>query len=349
MVKIKNLLIINTPFHLKVLINIFAVETQSQDTLVLSNELVNTSKLLARNETIPKYVFSRKKLFKSPLKQWNQTRREVQNVKKDVCNLINSYDFSKDLNIIICSDKDIFTQILIESLRTICPQKKLIAVEEGLGFYMRLTFNDTILSYIYKILTPFLFNIRLYYIRRLGSHPEIDVIYVRALDLLPKGLSGLNKYKTFQLDCTKEKSKIKDGKCLFYSFPEQDYGLSRNVKLNLILFINKQISAYNKELFIKPHPREEIDWLKQQLKSFENITFLDKSLPGEDINYFDFELIINFFSSIILDIIHKKYPKNKVLTIGIWKKPRVSFDFNLKYYSLKKFKNTNIFKENNNE
>ena len=90
--------------------------------------------------------------------------------------------------------------------------------------------------------------------------------------------------------------------------------------------------------------QKEIDFLKQQLESFENITFLDKRHPGEDICYFDYELIINFFSSIILDIIEKNYPKSNILTVGVWGKPRVSFDTELKYYNIRKFKKLTFFK-----
>lgn len=344
MVKINNLFIMTTPFHQKALYKLFDEKIQNHDTLVLTNELVDTTKISSKKEKLPTYVFSRRKLFKYPLKYWTHTKREILKVKNDINVLIKSYNFSENVNIIICSDKDIYTQILIEQLRVLCPQKKIIAVDEGLGFYMRLTLKDRIFSFVYKILTPILFNIRLYYIRRLGSHPEIDVIYVRALNLLPKGLLALDKYKTFRFNYDRNDSEIKTGKCLFFSFPDQDYGLHPSVKLNLVLHIARQTKANAKELVIKPHPREDIDFLKQQLESFENITFLDKRHPGEDICYFDYELIINFFSSIILDIIEKNYPKSNILTVGVWGKPRVSFDTELKYYNIRKFKKLTFFK-----
>lgn len=337
MEKINNLIILTTPFHKLAVNKLFAELLNRDDTLVLYSEFVDVVDVLAKKQQLTNYNFSRSKLFSSPFKNFVKIKSKLNEAKIEANSLISEFDFSLSLNIIICSDKDIFTQILLNKLFDKKSNRKLSAVEEGLGFYVDTNKKDQLLSLIYKVVTPILFGSRLYYVKRLGIYPKISTVYLRTLDLLPGGISNKVEYKTFKLDSSIKKEKIRNGKCLFFSFPEQDYHMDLELKINLIEDIATHAQNNNKDLIMKPHPRENIDLIRSRLDKIQNLIIIDKRMLGESLNYFDYEFIINFFSSIILDVIENEYPKHKLLTIGISEKPLIKFENELKYCSLNKF------------
>jgi hypothetical protein len=346
MEQINNLIILITPFHKMVVNKLFPELLDRKDTLVLYSEFVNHKDIAAPKIKLINYNFSRSELFSAPIKNFPKTRAKLNSAKNKVNSLISEFDFSLSLKIIICSDKDIFTQIFLNKLFDNDNQRKLIAIEEGLGFYVKTNKKDQLFSLIYRMVTPVLFGTRLYYVKRLGIYPKISTIYIRALDLLPKGVTEKTEYKTFKLNSSTERKEIVNGKCLFFSFPEQDYDMDVELKINLIEDIANFALKNNKELIIKPHPREKIELIQERLSNIENIKIIDKKTSGESLNYFDYEYIVNFFSSIILDIIENDYPENRLITIGIPEKPLITFKNNLRYCSLANFKAADVIKFN---
>jgi hypothetical protein len=242
------------------------------------------------------------------------------------------------LEIYLGTDKDIYTQLLLNDLYKHSNEYRLTLVDEGLGYYVNLNFKDRMLSLMYKLLTPIIFGSRLYYIKRLGVYPKINNIYLRTPELLNSKNKDINYVKFNLKNKTNTFTNIKEGKVLLYSFPNQDGTISSEAKIKIIQDIGRYLATLDKDLIIKPHPRENIYELKTVLGKQKNVRILDNKFTGEDINYFEFELIINFFSSIVIDILDKNYPKNKILTIGFNKKPQIHFSKNLKYCYIKKFK-----------
>jgi hypothetical protein len=346
MEQINNLIILITPFHKMVVNKLFPELLDRKDTLVLYSEFVDSIDIIAQKRKLTNYNFSRSELFSAPFKNFSKTRAKLINAKNNVNSLSSEFNFSLSLNIIICSDKDIFTQIFLNKLFDNENHRKLIAIEEGLGFYVKTNKKDQLFSLIYRMVTPVLFGTRLYYVKRLGIYPKISTIYIRALDLLPKGVSEKIEYKTFKLNSSTERKEIVNGKFLFFSFPEQDYKMDVELKINLIEDIANFALKNNKELIIKPHPREKIELIQERLNKIENIKIFDKKISGESLDYFDYEYIVNFFSSIILDIIENDYPESRLLTIGVPEKPLIKFKNELKYYSLASFKAEDVIKFN---
>jgi hypothetical protein len=130
---------------------------------------------------------------------------------------------------------------------------------------------------------------------------------------------------------------IKKGTVLFFSFPEQDLQYDSQKKIALHLSIAQYLQKHGRKLIIKPHPRENVTYLQQNL-THSNIEILDEQQLGEELHYFDYEFIINVFSSVILDIIDSTYPKNNLLTLGYTDIPPMKFDEELKYIPLSNFK-----------
>jgi len=220
--------------------------------------------------------------------------------------------------------------------------KKLTVVDEGIGFYVNKNIKDELLSLTYRLLTPVFFGSKLYYIKRLGVYPKIDTIYLRTPELL-KNKNNKISYIQFSLNNQIEESlEIPKGNVLLFSFPDQNYQIQKGLKNKIIKEIAYYLNENGKKLIIKPHPRENLNELKAFLSNINNIQILDNNFSGEELDYFDYEIIVNFFSSIILDLIDRKYPNKRIFTIGFTKKPEICLGENLKYCSINNFSATDF-------
>lgn len=345
MKKINHIVLIITPFHKKVISHLFPDLLNRKDVLILFSEYVSLSKGDAALERLKNYNFSRKKLFNNPFGLLKNTQQKIESIKKEITRLEKDYSFTDNLKLLICSDKDIFTQILINQIITKKkPNRKLIAVEEGIGFYSKVKTKDVFLSFLYKISTPIVFGIRLYYFKRLGCHPKINDIYLRVPELLDKKKKDVNYIKFFlnTTSDTNDKRIPLEGTSLLFSFPEQDLNYKAEKKINIIKQIAEHLDKEDKKLVIKPHPRENSEVLINELGTIKNITILDKSVSGEEIDYFQYEFIFNFFSSIIIDILDRKYPSLRLITIGFHEKCPIQFSEGMKYISINKFSTNQI-------
>ncbi|MFD2563562.1 polysialyltransferase family glycosyltransferase [Aquimarina rubra] len=343
MKKINYIILIVTPFHKKVVFHLFPDLLNREDVLILFSEYVDFDRRYLTFERLKSYGFSRRELFNNPFGLLKSTLHKVNSIKQEIKLLKKKYAFSNELKVLICSDKDIFTQILInKTISKNYPNRRLIAIEEGIGFYSKIKFKDLLLSFSYKMITPILFGIRLHYFKRLGCHPKINDIYLRVPELLDKKRKNLNYIKFFLNTSSNDKRTPSKGTCLLYSFPEQDSKQRVEVKINIIKIIAGYLDQKGKKLVIKPHPRENSEVLISELSEIKNVTILDKSVSGEEIDYFEYEQIFNFFSSIIIDILDKKYPPNKLITIGSRKKCPIEFSEEMKYIPINKFSTDQI-------
>jgi hypothetical protein len=125
---------------------------------------------------------------------------------------------------------------------------------------------------------------------------------------------------------------------LLFSFPDRHYLYPAEKKIKLYRDISDFLEKTNRELIIKPHPREDLENLYMGLADKENVHLLKGNVTGETLDYFEYEVILNVFSSIILDIISSSYPKKNILTLGFQKKPLIKLDDELRYFTIDNFK-----------
>lgn len=346
--EITHLFIILTPFQKTVMFQLFEEKLKEENTLILVSEYVTLDDFYKEQGALKNYEFSRKQLFRQPFKHLKITRNNVKEAKSSIVALHSKFDFAPDLEIYLGTDKDIFTQLFLNNLFKNGSNRKLTLVDEGIGYYLKPSLKDNILSVLYRFLTPVFFGSRLFYIKQLGTYPKVKTIYLRAPQLLEVKRNDIN-YIQFNLESQIDMFPEMGGnKVLIYSFPNQDYNLSPTVKVSIIKDIALYLKQFNKTLVIKPHPRENTSELEVMLFGNDNIQILDRAIPGEAINYFEYDLIINFFSSIIIDLIDKKFPKDKILTIGFTKNPIIYFGENISYcyienFDVSKFINSNSF------
>lgn len=334
MVSIKVIIILTTPYHKKAIQHLFPDYFNCENTLLLHSAILDVSDLGCQKYTLTNYEFSRKKIFTAPLEFVKPFRKKIKAIITEIVELNSMYLFETGMECYFGSDKDIFTQIFLDKLKP--KLTKVTVVDEGLGFYLRLSIKDKFIAFLYSLITPVLFGQRLYYIKRLGVLPLINIVYVRDKNLLPKLIKD-KEYKEFRLKNMQTKRAVEFGKILFFSFPEQDFVIDPKEKAQIHLSVANFLAQYGRRLVIKPHPRENTEYLKNALKGIHNISILEGNQLGEELDYFEYEIIINVFSSMILDLIESFYPKQRILTLGYAKKPPMKFDEDLKYIPLNKF------------
>ena len=93
------------------------------------------------------------------------------------------------------TDKDVFTQLLLNDLFKNGSNRKLTLVDEGIGYYVKAARKDKIISVVYGFLTPMFFGSKLLYIKQLGVHPKIKTIYLRAPELLKEKRSEISNLR----------------------------------------------------------------------------------------------------------------------------------------------------------
>ena len=327
------MVIVKTPFHLEAISSLFPDVVNNPHTLVLYGEFVNQSLIKTHKSALKNYNFSQKKIFANPVRHIASLRQSVREIQADISLLMARFQFDNTV-IYIGSDKDVYTQILIKRLAV--KTKEVIAVDEGLGFYQSTGFKDKWIQMVYGIFTPLVFGVRLYFIKRLGTLPAINTVYLRDIELLSEKRPDI-EYRKFNLKAGHRVREITGGKLLFYSFPEQDYLFPSEQKIKKYGELAAYLRDNNRTLHIKPHPRENFQELISGLRKFENVTVLDGKQLGESIDYFEYENILNVFSSIVLDIFANKYPRHRVITLGFSKGLPVNFGVDMRYVCFEEF------------
>lgn len=313
---IKYIFIILTPFQLRTMEYLFKDILYEDSSIVYYSEYVG---IIEKNKGFYKKFrtidISLNRILNFDVTYILKIRKEIKNVKKDLNCLIEEFTLNRDLNIIIGSDKDLFTQILLNSLFKSKYKIILSAVDEGLGYYkLGGDLGEKLKKIIYRLLTPIVFNEKINYVFTLGLDRRINIIYARLIDKLPYKNENViyKRINTIHSDIPKHTSKSKE--ILIFSFPSTDYNLNDNDKNEIL----ENVVGFFPEDYVfkvKPHPREKVSNYMESIFGINNIFNLHT--PGEDgIDYFMYEYIVHFSSSMIIDMISQGYPADRIISIS---------------------------------
>ena len=336
---IKNVFLIITPFQYKMMKEVFPAQLQSENSLLIFNEKIafdtEYCKGLVKQHVFEGFSFNdlKRKPFQK-IKEYRKAIAELQDrIKKDFEKL----KLADQLKVIIGTDKDIYTQLLLGHLHSSeysVQDIKVSAVEEGLGYYVNETRSDQFKRLLYQCLTPLLFGTRLYYYRQLGTDHRIDELYVRLPEALPRRRKAnevpVHKIKDSGHDPVLKET-VNSKAVLIFSFPNQDFAISDQEKKEIFLALLSKFPEAS--ITVKPHPRESTEVFEE----FEKIKVMPGSMVGEKLDYFQFGTIVNFASSIIIDILQKNYPVDRIYTVFI-NPVGLSFFQNTKCIKLKDLK-----------
>lgn len=307
------LFIILTPFQYRMMGEIFGNVLHEEDTLIFHTAHVTLNHELHRGKCvlIEFEKFSLLELRKNPFKKIPKYRKRLASMRKYLIPFVHDFTSLEELNVVIGTEKDNFTQVFLNVLYERKElRKQLFAVEEGLGYYVREGCLDRIKSFAYKISTPLVFREKLAYHKQLGTDQRIDRRYVRLPELVPKyrgeKLPNLRAVDIPRNDFDKKPLK---GKVLVFSFANGDFGIDDEEKYKVFKSLINLLEG--KEVFIKPHPRESVEVFAR----FQEIKVFAKGKPGESLDYFQYEQIVNFTSSVIIDILARGYPPRNIVTV----------------------------------
>jgi hypothetical protein len=313
-----------TPFHLRQYNNLNI--NRNNEILFVSNQIsfdfVKCFFDLKKVIVFEEINFRKKDLLKYPFKKIIEYRNAIkkykQFVNKCISLLLTNKYLDEPVNVYIFSEKHIFVQILISNLKKVT-KCKVIEIDEGIGFYLKNDFLDYILKILYPIVNYLLLGFPYRYYKVLGTSTFIDELYVR----FPEFICGKRKCQVYKLDCKKVQNQhfiSSDNKLLLLTSPlSEDRILSEKKEIKLIEKVVFAAVKAGYNVFIKPHPRENIDkyrFLKENYK--QHISLLTEIL-SEEINYFEYKYIINFGSSSVLDIFSSNFPLKNIITIDIFK------------------------------
>ena len=329
---INKIFIILTPFQYKAMDLLFSDKIKSRNCLVICSELCKNKIETYNIEIIPYFFLSRYQIFKNPFKEIVNARKKLNILDKFIKGFKIKYSYINELEIVLGTDKDNFTQLFLNNFKNI---NKIVAVEEGVGFYRRKSYKDKIIAFFYKKTSRILLGYKINYVACLCIDPRINEIYCRFPKLLPyKNLKV--KYHKFKFknskffDTNKERRNI-----LFYSFPEQDGAKVFTFKEEIYKRVYKRFLLEEEIMYIKPHPRENIFEIEEFIKRHPKVKLLNSKIIGEDINFYTYSKIINYSSSVIMYIMQTGFPKKDIITIGIKKEPQISFFKKTNYIQLK--------------
>ncbi|MEQ8478620.1 MAG: polysialyltransferase family glycosyltransferase [Fulvivirga sp.] len=222
---------------------------------------------------------------------------------------------NRQINLVIGSEKDLFTQVLISAVYNQNQLEQLIALEEGSAYYRRMTAKDFIFKFLYKLLTPVIIGFKYHYFSTLGSHTLINKSYVRFPDLIPNKSDKIDYLKLEIPVEFADLNKIKKSrKILFLTAPFSEKGknsIQRDV--DIVKWVEEAARKFEYELYLKPHPREQANKYEGV---FSNGKIIEKHIAAESLELDDFHAIIHFGSSLIFNLKQINYPFKKVITFN---------------------------------
>lgn len=323
---VKRVFTLITPFQKKIALQLFGEELKAADSLVLVSEYIQETDDLGETKAMNNYKFSLNQSLKAPLASLAENRKKMVAAQADVEAIAPL--LSDSFELFIGTDKDVFTQLFLSYYSERI--KRVSAFDEGMGYYAMETGKDKLLKLLYPSVSSLLFGKKLRYIRRLGTHPSVNQLHLRHPELIQNKQPSVT-YSKIPFDGETGVKEIEEGQVLLFSFPEQDLAYSAERKIQIQRSILEPWVKAGKKIVIKPHPREAREPLIEGMKDWQNIEVMDSRFTGESLNYYNFERVINFFSSVILDMLDKGYPIERIETWGFTPNPPVDFGPDFSY------------------
>jgi len=322
-----NIVLLLTPFHLIQFKKVKNEIIDPSDVTIIfyNNKSVNIDKTIQHNHRIrnaPFVTFNFYEILYNPLKifHYRKTIRKLKIFFRDELTELKDID---TCSLIVFSFHGILPQVLRDEMKYYNPT--IIEIEEGLSYYYQYNWQDKILSFLYAFITPILLNFKLEYRGNIGKNKSTKILYARFPELLPNKIPGIEykKIKSAHSSVKTEKSVNKE--ILIFTSPFSEYKLlpveTERKVLRKIIYIAK-MEGY--KIYIKCHPSEDENKYED---IFEGAIVLDHKMEAEKINYFDYNKIIHFGSSVIIDLFEKNFPKKNIISIKL-----VSFSNNLKVF-----------------
>jgi hypothetical protein len=303
---------ITTPFHFRML-ELLKDEIKIEECLIFYSEYIDKNKLLKSFPEAKCFIMEnfnirfQELLF---LRGFNRLALFHNSIRQTVFNHIKD----NSANRYICfNDRNHFSQYLYKKVDFY----QVILIDEGAELYQLKQKGWLLKKVLYPLITPLILKGFCFkYYHAMGIHPRTNVIYARNVEAIPNKRCHV-KYIGIKVKKKKNTCLVNSNKVLVLTSPGfEDRLIDRDQELTFVSQILEILNNNSYQIDIKLHPREQYN--KYHFLTKFQCQLIDKNIPSEDLNYFQYSYIINFFSSAVFDIIENDYPKEKVLTLKLY-------------------------------
>jgi hypothetical protein len=307
-----------TPFHLKVLNLLQLVELKSNVIdLFIPKSLFDDAPLPIYN----RHYFSFQEIgfkdfVRSPLKKRAEVSGAIRGFQKMIELSIGHYNFrTKKVKILIFNEKSYQAQCLIHYFENNGYDYELLLADEGMAFYIKDNYLDCFKKMVYPFFTKLLFGFGYQYFKTAGTHKRIKKIFIRYPELIENRRFGV-EYCEFKLNKKNLNINFHKAKSiLIVSSPLSEFNIIplQEEESNIHIIVD-QIKTLGYKIDIKPHPKERVekfDFIKEHARVF------GKKELVETINLSNYQFVINFGSSVILEFLDWNYPPKRIITFPI--------------------------------
>jgi hypothetical protein len=320
----RNCVYIQTPFHLRVFLKLKEqIILFNYDWIIFYDRLMGEQ--IADNITGNNYILQEingiemdtNLSIQDQLKNCKKVKKRINYFKQEIDQIINTYDI---LNFVFFSEKNIFSQLVLSRIKI---HTTAWSIDEGTGHYVLPSNNDLIKKTLYKIITPFLVGFKYEYFRVLGTHKRIDNLVLRVPELqkFSRSQFSVKSFKEMGLMEAPGKLIFSDNTRPWIMILTSPYSEEGRADLKQeIQFIEGMVKLFTGlgfGILFKPHPREDFEMKIQNIKGMSNVKIVPASIAFENIFYHDFIYIINFYSSIIIDLLSSNFSRAKIITVNL--------------------------------
>ncbi len=338
----KNIAYIQTPFHVRTLGQLLnSGYFGSTEWIIFYDKLVANyiSKEFSDSRSIEVNLdltyYGKKKYLSyiiDRIKQGRDLRDKILEYNKKIKGLIKA---EKIDNYLCFSEKNILSQLI---LKNITNQTVAWSIDEGFAHYIKAIKSDFFKKITYNLLTPVVLGFQYQYFRVHGTHRRFNKVVLRVPSKkLYKTSAEVVSFAEMGIDGVIKTEKVYKGdnfrSVLILTLPYENIRSYSQKGTVTIMKLIQELLNLDYSVYVKPHPREDITKYKYY---GTNIILLDKEVPFENIDYFQYTFIVSEISSTAIELLRSSYPKEKLifLNIDIWGKQMKHFfqDTNVLYY-----------------
>lgn len=314
--KIKNIIIVNTYFHIRQLKFLDFINCDNSIVYYghhIKQDIITKELPRFKIKELPKYKFSKNAFVKNLYQSIKDNRQLIKELKLYIEeNIKKNIDKNKSYNLILFTEKELFNQIILSSFEKKNNIKK-ISVDEGIGHYrIAHSIKEKIINILYNFFSILFLNFKFNYVVSLGTDSRFDVIYLRFPNLLD--LENNKKIKRIIVPTSSYISHNNNNILILTSPLSEDNFISIGEEKSIIHNIFNILQSNGYKIDVKPHPRELDGKYNNELRI---IHLLDKEKPFESLDISHYKFILNFGSSIVLSLYENNFPLKNIITYEI--------------------------------
>lgn len=270
----------------------------------------------AEQVLLPANDFSRRAALRNPISALLRFRGTVQHTRARLLECIGRGD--RPVELWCGQDRNVHLQLMARMLARAGRLSRVIAVDEGVGYYVRPHWSRFFWRPVYTLLSPLVVGVRYDHVPVLGFWRPVTEIWLRWPEMVVVRRADVTYRQISQERPQADRSNgvaLHRNHVLLISSPlTTDRVLRASAEQQILRKLVEGVLAAGYELTIKPHPRDPAGKFAG-FSGLDRTTVLDCSRSAEDLDYWSYDLILNFGSSVVMDVLAAGYPADRIITL----------------------------------